>query len=237
MITNILLTKGYEKGYLPKVDSAMIQPTFATANLAIRKEALDEIGPFDINCKTGEDVDLCIRLAKTKWEIFFEPRAIIKHKHRTTLIGLLKQWYGYGKYHPYVFKKHTPKCIQIYYPSSKSIDWFSVRFLTIFGLPFPLYILVFVTEFHLFNIFSISIIFSIIMKLHWLLMVSLIGWLYFGKKYFFSNFSFRKIKRWIIYSIVRYIVNWAYVIGAFLGGLKIGVIYIEASNRAQIPLD
>jgi len=238
MITNILLTKGYERGYLPKSDSAMIQPVFATANLAVRKKALDEVGLFDINCKTGEDVDLSIRLSKTKWELFFEPRAIIRHKHRTTLIELFKQWYGYGKYHPYIFKKHTLKCMKLYYSKGKDAGWSAVQLSSIFGLPFPMYILVFVRPFHIFNLFFILALLAIAIKSMWLLVVALGGvmvvWLCCSGRQFFKNVVLKRDLRWIVFSVLRYILNWAYVSGAFFAGLKVGMIYLDAT-REETP--
>ena len=240
MIINILLIKGYTKGYLSKADSAMIQPLLPTANLAIRKATLDEIGLFDPVCKTsGEDLDLCIRMAKTKWELFFEPRAIVRHKHRTTLAGLLKQWYGYGTYHAHIFKKHTPKCLEIHYRSDKgAMGWSTLRISKIFGLPFPLHILVFVTPFHILNLFFILALLAIVIKSYALLMAALggwlAGWLYFTGRPFFQNVIFKKDGRWIIYSMLRYILNWAYVLGAFFAGLKIGIISLEVT-REQTP--
>jgi cellulose synthase/poly-beta-1,6-N-acetylglucosamine synthase-like glycosyltransferase len=235
MITNILLTKGYERGYLPKGESAMIQPIFATANLAIKREALDTIGLFDVNCKTGEDVDLSIRLSRTNLELFFEPRAIIRHKHRTTLPELLTQWYRYGKYHPYIFKKHSLRCIKIYYPNNRVTGWSSVQFSRIFGLPVPFHTLIFVTPFHLFNILLIPIAISIVFKLLWLAVLSLIAWsmvwLRFEGSSFIKKLYFAKLGRRAVYFFLKYFQNWAYVIGAFLGGLSIGVIYIEATRQ------
>jgi GT2 family glycosyltransferase len=240
MITNILLTKGYGKGYLRKGNSAMIQPLFPTANLAIRKATLDEVGLFDTVCKTsGEDVELCIRMSKTKWELFFEPRAIVRHKHRTTLFGLLKQWYGYGTYHPHIFKKHTPKCLEILYRSDKgALGWSSLRISRIFGLPFPLHILVFVTPFYILNMFFILTPFAILIKSYGLLIAALGGWLtiwlYFSGRPFFQNVILKRNTRWIIYSMLRYILNWAYVLGAFFAGLKIGIIYLDVT-REETP--
>lgn len=240
MITNILLTKGYGKGYLLKDDSAMIQPIFPTANLAIRRTALDQIGLFDTVCKTsGEDVDLSIRMSKTEWEMFFEPRAIVRHKHRTTLRGLLKQWYGYGCYHPHIFKKHTPKCLEIHYRDDKGVlGWSSVRITKIFGLPFPLHVLIFITPFHLFHIFLFLALFSIIIKSPVLLTVALGGWLavwlYFSGRQFFRNAFLKRDGRWLIYSMLRYVLNWVYVLGAFIAGLKIGILYLDVT-REQTP--
>lgn len=46
MITNILFPNGYGKGYLRKGVPVIIQPLLPTANLAIRKAVLDEVGLF-----------------------------------------------------------------------------------------------------------------------------------------------------------------------------------------------
>jgi GT2 family glycosyltransferase len=238
MITNILITKGYERGYLPKKSSTVIQPLFATANFAIRREALVEIGQFDINCKTGEDVDLCIRLSRTKRELFFEPRAIIKHKHRTALLALLRQWYGYGRYHPYIFKKHNPKCLEIHYPTARGSHWSSRKFMKIFGLPFPIHASLFFTPFHIWHMFFALEIFCLLMKLYLVAMALFAGW-FLRWVYLYRrpliNFNFRKIGLQLIYSFIGYLLNWAYVSGAFLGGLKLGVIYIEAT-RDKTPV-
>jgi GT2 family glycosyltransferase len=78
---------GYQKGYLPKNGAGAFHPFFATANAAFRKEAFIKIGGFDINCDTGEDIDLSIRVAKAGFELWFEPSAKITHFHRYTLKG------------------------------------------------------------------------------------------------------------------------------------------------------
>jgi len=176
MITNILFTKGYERGYLPKTDSVMIQPIFATANLAIRREALHEVGLFDGQYQTGEDVEWGIRLAKTKWELFFEPKALIHHKHRTTLGALLKQWFRYGYYHPYIFKKHTSKSIKIFLPTHKGMGWSSVQFSTLLGFPLPFYALIFLTPFHMLHLLFLAIVCSLFFKAYNALMFFALGW-------------------------------------------------------------
>jgi hypothetical protein len=62
----------------------------------------------------------------------------------------------------------------------------------------------------------------------------LLGWLYFSDKPFFQNVILKRNARWIIYSMLRYILNWAYVLGAFFAGLKIGIISLEVT-REQTP--
>lgn len=213
----------------------MIQPIFATANLAIRKEAFDEIGIFDTYCKTGEDVDLSIRLAKTNWELFFEPRAIIRHKHRTSLPALLKQWYGYGKYHPYIFKKHTAKCLKIYYVGRKRAGWSCLRLSRIFGIPVPLHIAVFVTPFHICNLLFVPLLVCLIVGSRGLLAAFAAVWFLTCLGYKGASLTQKRhvqtMGRRVMYFGIKYVQNWVYVLGAFIAGLKEGVIYIEATRE------
>lgn len=242
MIINILLNKGYGKGYLPKDKSEMIQAIFPTANLAIRRTTIQEAGPFDTVCKTsGEDMDLCIRVSKTPWELFFEPKAIIHHKHRTTILGLLKQWYGYGHYHPHIFKKHTPKCLEIcYFHKKGAIGWSSIRFEKILGMPLPFHILLFATPFHLLNIFLAIGLLGLILKVQTLVVAGvtgwLLGWAYFSGMDFIYNVVIQRNFRWMVYSFLRYILNWAFVLGAFLAGLRIGVLSLDVTREQTPPV-
>jgi len=242
MIPNILSTstiKGYGNGYLIKSNkSAMIQPMFPAANMAIRKSALQEVGGFDTICKTsGEDNDICIRMLKSRWKLFYEPQATVKHKHRTSLKGLLKQWYGYGSFHPYIFKKHTPKCLEIVYPRDTDMnDWTSRRFDRILGIKVPLHIMIFVTPFYLFHAFLLLLILSLVIKSPLLLAISFLGglgvWLFSSGKAFWRSVIIKRKFRWIPYALIRYLLNGAFVFAAFKAGLKIGVIYF-AVTRGQ----
>jgi cellulose synthase/poly-beta-1,6-N-acetylglucosamine synthase-like glycosyltransferase len=215
----------------------MVQPFFPAANMAIRKTALDEIGLFDTACKTsGEDLELCIRMSRTKWELFFEPKAVVRHKHRTTLRGLLKQWYGYGIYHSHVFQKYAPKSLQIHWRNDKSpVGWSSFRARNILGIPMPLPVFVFITPFHILNALVGLALAALVIKSYWLLTAALAGalaiLLYFSGGSFFKSVIVKKNPRWIIYFFLRYILNWTYTLGAFLTGLKIGVISIEATRE------
>lgn len=242
MIRNLLLTKGYEKGYLPKNNPEMLHPVFPTANIAIRKKVFDQVGLFDTICKTsGEDVDLCIRVAKTQWEMFFESRAVVLHKYRTSFFGLLKQWYGYATSHPYIFKKHVPKCLEIYYPSNKDgLDWSAIRVQKIFGIPVPFPILIFVTPFYFFNTFLLILILTVVFKLYVLSIVVLAGglssWLYFLYIRGLIHIVVKREKHWLIYTLIRYVLNWVYVLGSFFAGLKLGMLYFDITREYVPPL-
>lgn len=82
-------------------------PFMATANAAYKKQILNEIGLFDDSFTSGGDVDLAWRITLNGYKIVFEPKALIYHRHRTTLYGLFKQFFRYGEGHPKLFRKHN----------------------------------------------------------------------------------------------------------------------------------
>ena len=85
-------------------------PFLITANAIYRRKALDEVNGFDENFTVGgEDADLTWRINWSGYKIEFEPKAIVYHKHRTTLVSLLKQIKSYGSGTSYLFWKHHKK--------------------------------------------------------------------------------------------------------------------------------
>ena len=67
------------------------------AALLVRVEALEAVGGFDRTLRVGEDVDLVWRLVQQGWRCRFEPRSVVGHHPRTSLTGLLRQRFGYGR--------------------------------------------------------------------------------------------------------------------------------------------
>ncbi|MGB0562494.1 MAG: glycosyltransferase [Spirulinaceae cyanobacterium] len=78
-------------------------PYGQTANLAIRRQIFAEIGLFRPHLTTGGDADICWRiLHNTQSQYAFVPAAIVRHRHRTTLKELGKQWRRYGRSNRYL---------------------------------------------------------------------------------------------------------------------------------------
>jgi len=72
-------------------------PYGQTANLAIRKQAFEEVGLFRPYLTTGGDADICWRiLRQTNWQLKFAPDAIVCHRHRDNLSDFRSQWRRYG---------------------------------------------------------------------------------------------------------------------------------------------
>mgnify|MGYP005836945451 CR=1 FL=1 len=78
-------------------------PYGQTANLAIRRSILDQVGLFRPYLTTGGDADLCWRiLRETSYQIKFADTAQVQHRHRSTLLELRKQWQRYGESNQYL---------------------------------------------------------------------------------------------------------------------------------------
>jgi glycosyltransferase involved in cell wall biosynthesis len=74
-----------------------------TANLAIRREAFQQVGLFRPYLTTGGDADICWRiLRQTDWQLAFADSAVILHRHRATLRQLHSQWRRYGESNRYL---------------------------------------------------------------------------------------------------------------------------------------
>jgi len=82
-------------------------PYGQTANLAIRRAALQTVGLFRPHLTTGGDADICWRILKqTAWTIHFAAGAIVQHRHRSTWQDLEKQWRRYGQSNRYLHELH-----------------------------------------------------------------------------------------------------------------------------------
>ncbi|MDZ8239803.1 MAG: glycosyltransferase [Nostoc sp. ChiQUE01a] len=83
------------------------RPYGQTANLAIRRIALEKAGLFRPHLTTGGDADICWRiLAQNIGRLEFAPSAIVQHRHRTTLLELQSQWRRYGRSNRYLHELH-----------------------------------------------------------------------------------------------------------------------------------
>lgn len=78
-----------------------------TANLAIRRLALEKAGLFRPYLTTGGDADICWRILQLEiGNLEFAPKAIVQHRHRTTLKELKSQWQRYGRSNRYLHELH-----------------------------------------------------------------------------------------------------------------------------------
>ncbi|HEY9700392.1 MAG TPA: glycosyltransferase [Trichocoleus sp.] len=82
-------------------------PYGQTANLAIRRQALEQVGLFRPHLTTGGDADLCWRIQQQHvGRICFVEQAIVRHRHRSTFADLQSQWQRYGRSNRYLHQLH-----------------------------------------------------------------------------------------------------------------------------------
>lgn len=82
-------------------------PYGQTANLAIRRQAFEEVGLFRPYMTTGGDADICWRIQRqTSWQLHFAEQALIQHRHRATIEEFQSQWQRYGRSNKYLHELH-----------------------------------------------------------------------------------------------------------------------------------
>ena len=82
-------------------------PYGQTANLAIRRQVLKQVGLFRPYLTTGGDADLCWRIQRqAPGQLKFAPTAIVQHRHRATLQEVQSQWRRYGNSNRYLHELH-----------------------------------------------------------------------------------------------------------------------------------
>ncbi|MDQ3759006.1 MAG: glycosyltransferase [Actinomycetota bacterium] len=86
-----------DRGFLDQEDGVhTAENAAATANLAVRRAAFDEIGGFTEGIRSGGDVDLCRRLVAAGWRIERRTGATVRHLHRESLPDLMRTIARYG---------------------------------------------------------------------------------------------------------------------------------------------
>jgi glycosyltransferase involved in cell wall biosynthesis len=81
-------------------------PYAVGGNCAVRRKVIDAIGGWNQSYTRGEDVDFSWRAQLAGFTVAFAPRAVIRCRHRDSLLGLSRQVFDYacaevGLYHEY----------------------------------------------------------------------------------------------------------------------------------------
>jgi cellulose synthase/poly-beta-1,6-N-acetylglucosamine synthase-like glycosyltransferase len=222
-----ILSNLKEEGYLTKGRHPTVAPFFAGANVAFRRSALQEIGGFDPKCMTGEDCDICARLSAAHWELYLRREAIVSHNNPSTLKQLIRQWYGYGRYHPYVFAKHNDRAVEFYVRLKQPLN--GERYACLFYRRSPVAVVLFITKLLLFHLMLPGTV------TFWLLGWSTIGWMGAGLALLLMlSYAWPDLKRSGIvlgsaFTAIRYTADAALFVGAFIGGLRQKMLYLSAT--------
>lgn len=72
---------------------------FASCNFALSAEAYRQCGGFDVRFRLagGEDRDFCDRWTASGKPMVYVREAVVRHSHRLSLMGFLRQHYTYGR--------------------------------------------------------------------------------------------------------------------------------------------
>jgi cellulose synthase/poly-beta-1,6-N-acetylglucosamine synthase-like glycosyltransferase len=217
-----------DEGYLEKEENSLTSPFFSGSNVAFRRELFQEIGLYDTNCRTGEDQDISIRINKTEWELYFQPKAIVGHKCRKSVKTFIRQWYRYGLHHPYIFKKHDSKSLTLYRRKGESKKGALYRRI-VHMKGTPLHALIFISPFLMMNLFLFLTILSILLGFNIPSIVLGSITLILGIYYFMPDIEVRHLLRTTKFIFLRYMANLALLMGGLWGGLKLKMIYISGT--------
>lgn len=79
--------------------NALQFPFLVTAGLMVRRAALEAVGGFDttLGRRTGEDADLCWKLDRVGWKLYYDRDLEVTHHHRATIRAMMRQAYWYGR--------------------------------------------------------------------------------------------------------------------------------------------
>lgn len=211
------------KNFLPhEINGNIHSSFFATANLAVRKEALLKIGNKFWDEITGEDVDFNIRINKQGYKLYYMPQAIVYHIHRANLTQFRKQLYGYGYGHPLLIKKHAKQVLEI------CINLLG-KYLYI---PIPFFIKgnIYLGAFHFIHIFLVLTVLSLFLK--WGILYTLIFaflTLFFKIVYFAPLLKLKPLSKFPKWCKIKYLSNLSFILGGIKGTFIFGAIDLEDS--------
>lgn len=83
-------------------------PYVVCANSGFRSDIINNIGGFDIDLISGNDVDICYRIGLAGFSLKIASNAIIYHENRKSFCQHFKRFYKYSLYQVRLFKKYQP---------------------------------------------------------------------------------------------------------------------------------
>jgi cellulose synthase/poly-beta-1,6-N-acetylglucosamine synthase-like glycosyltransferase len=228
-----------DEGYYPDLND--FSPTqicghrayfFVTANVAYRKEAIEDADRRFWDLPAGEDIDFGIRARKKGWKFYFLPQASVDHMHRADLKALLRVWRSYAEAHGPLLKTHAKKFMEIIF---QFMGRYPKHFILKF--PFPIKGFIYIGNFHLMHIFGILFLSSFILQ--WIYLTSLwlriFSWIFFVLSFFFSfrffrtAFNIEPYNKWASFAKMKYLTNLYFLVGGLVGSLKYKTFCIEPS--------
>ena len=202
---------------------------FANNTLCLRREVLEDVGLLNNSLSTSEDVELCSRIFQSRWRMYSCREMRLHHRARRSLLALMKQWWGYGKNIPRVFKARSRGEWEVILFTP--IDFFQL--LGRGGKPFTLCI--FLNPFLLMHVFLLSSLGAA-----WLGFTggaAVLGVLtaYSVYSYFAADFI-GPTGNWQV-AAVRYLANSAFFLAHLAGGLSCRTLYLPQVTWQRRDMD
>jgi hypothetical protein len=197
---------------------------FSNNNLAIRKQCALDVGKYDPEMRTSEDVEICFRVAMSgHWVACREPGVVVRHRNRSTIGAMVKQLWGWGINLGRAYRKTGIHGAYLYWvsPSSQTItaDAESPRF--------PGLVCGFITTFHLAHLFAIAGLAALVLGHPLLAAAQGIATLAFVRLRSFAGRGLGIVGA-LKLIVVSYLANVAFMTAAMIGGLRAGMLLIPA---------
>lgn len=240
MLINFIKKGTY--GYL-REDRVGIYNFISNNNLSLRRQAIVEAGGYDDSLRIAEDYDVCQRLGRAGWLLYFCPEVSSDHRARKNLRGLLKQWWNYGLHLAQGYRRHYPGRALVSLGSPKWQDYDNPEPIRR-GLPVrygrlrqSVSVFVHMSLFVMMHAAGAALLFAIVYgnrSLAWTMaMIStalLLG---------YARADFRNLRRdgWrkaLGLFTIRFAVNSAFVWGGLLGGGRRGAFYIFPTIHTRV---
>ena len=204
---------------------------FSNNNLSIRRECAQAIGGYDPQMRTAEDVEICFRVALSdRWVACREPGVVVRHKARRTLLGMVKQLWGWGINLGKAYRKTGKRGIYLYWVGSSKhtvAGDFEVD-------SFPLLVTGYFTAFHMAHLVALGAVVAVALDA-WLVAVALAVAATGLLLYAMHNVSGRGFSPWKTFQLAcfAYLANVVFMAAAFIGGIRAGMIYVPAAIFQQ----
>ena len=109
-------------------------------NMGMKRSVFDAVGGYDIHFKTGEDIDLSIRIQQAGYRVGLIPEAVVWHKRRSTLPQFFKQVRRFGAARWALAQRHPGQLkVTHLFPVFLTLGTlFSILLGAIAGVPLPI---------------------------------------------------------------------------------------------------
>ncbi len=202
---------------------------FVTANAAYRRKALEQTGAKFWDDPTGEDIDLCLQVAKGGWKLYFAPKAKVNHMHRADFPALKKVWVTYGMAHAPLIVRHAKKRLEIIFQFMRGAPRIKI--------PFFIRGMVYLGDFHMLNISALLTLVSGLLNIFGLLgndgalftLLFFLLALFFSYRYFRYCFMMEPKRHLLTWFKMKYMTNLCFIWGGFKNLLKYKVFIIDPS--------